>query len=111
MKFLPENRKKTLLALLALIVSLGGTVYLNFFYGKAPDALPLIPANIFSGDLGEISIPGSGPVADSQPSALLPYGSAIDTNVLEQEAFKALRSAPRVQVLPSELGKTNPFSR
>ncbi len=114
MKFLPENRKKTIGALVLLAVSLGGTIYINFFMGKNDAPLP------------PVFIPAVSPAAQTQPtgtappaataqspsmdaSVLLPFGSRIDISVFESDKYKALKGVPPVSVSPGELGKTDPF--
>lgn len=124
MKFLPENRKKTIWALILLAVSAGGTIYLNFFMGKKPAPPPSYPPAItVDGEPAgqEPGVTAVQPVLPTAPSAtgepasspgataLLPYGSKFDTGILESNKFKALRGVPRVDVTLEELGKLNPF--
>lgn len=116
MKFLPQDKKKSLRSGILLAISIAGIVYLNFFAaGETPAApppspfasqptLPPAPGQTAA------SQPGPVPVAAKQ-SGVLPYGPKIDLSILENEKFKALRAAAPLTVRPDELGKDNPFTR
>lgn len=108
MKFFPESRKKAIITAIALAVSLGGTIYLNFFRGKfsAPPPLDLRTPGAEG--------PGRAPEQVSSPasagsSGILPYGAKLDTSILDSDKFKILKSAPPVNVSADELGKPDPF--
>lgn len=118
MKFLPESQKKVIMSAVLVMVSLGGTIYLNFFYGKPQSVTP--PPNVVPADqlgdqvgTGQLNPPASGETPalplSAAPSVVLPYGSVLDTTILDDERFRVLRSAPKVEIRPEELGKTNPF--
>jgi len=121
MKFIPENRKKTIGALALLVVSLGGTIYINFFMGKSNAPVPINPADLANLP-GGVTLPGvtpppaapgqplpAGQPSALRPSTLLPFGSKIDISIFDSDKFKALKGAPPVDVNLSELGKTDPF--
>ncbi|MDP3741005.1 MAG: hypothetical protein Q8R08_01620 [bacterium] len=95
MKFLPENKKKTIILSLVFAVSLGGIVYLNFFHGRQGAPPPLPPA---AQDLTQAV------------GGLLPHGARIDTRVLQDDRFTILIRGPELIVKPEELGKSDLFS-
>lgn len=114
MKFLPDDKKKTIRSLLALAVAVGGIVYFNFFAGANPQALP--PRDTIA--LPQAGMPPVAPVAPASPSGgtamrsqggLLPYGGKIDLGILDNPKFKILKSVLPLQVLPEELGRSNLF--
>lgn len=128
MKFLPENRKKTIWALALLLVSAGGTIYINFFTGNKNTASKSYPPAVIPTE-GGMTTPDTAPAgtppggASTQmpgsPAAptpaipakteLLPYGPKFDTSIFESEKFKVLKGVPPVSVTLEELGKTDPF--
>ena len=113
MKFLPENPKKLILTVIVLLVSVGGIVYFNLFYGKG-DSPPRDAASL-RGQNSPPPAPSGQDDGQIKPvravGGLLPYGPKIDMEILEHEKFKSLRGVPPVSVRPEELGKPNPFSR
>lgn len=117
MKFLPENKKKTIWSLILISLSLGGIIYLNFFARKKPPKVALPPNyNVLPSSDGTLAgvqpdagkLPGASGVAIS-PQNLLPYGKILNTAILEQEKFKNLKAAPKLSVSEEELGKDNLF--
>lgn len=111
MKFLPENKKKTLISVILIIISLGGMLWINF--GKKPRLS--VPTRT---DLSMSQQPVGSDIETmtQQPSQvgesnLLPYGAKINTKILKEERFQALKSAPKVTVSKEELGNADPFSQ
>lgn len=94
MKFLPESNKRTIFSFILLILFVTATI-LVYQKNTSPKALP--------------SSLSQAPPSRPQPK-LLPYGTKIDTKILESEKFKGLKSVPQVKVSQEELGKTNLFS-
>jgi hypothetical protein len=106
MKFLPENRKKTMWSVALIAVFIGATIFvLKGSSGgntAAPGPASTSPSNVS----------GSTPVPVNLGSAeLLPYGSKIDTKVLNSDKFKALRPTPPLTVSPAQLGNANLFGK
>lgn len=93
MKFLPENKRKTIVLSIVFVVLMAAIVYLNFFRGRQ----------------GSPSAPQSRDLA-SVEGGLLPYGSQINIRILRDERFTILRPGPELIVAPEELGKTDLFS-
>lgn len=93
MRFLPENRRKTILNVILLIAAMAGIVYFNFFLKKPKTAPPPSPENLaeFRG-------------------GLLPHGTKINMRILDDPRFKNLKPGPKVGVDPSQLGKTDLFA-
>jgi len=123
-KFLPENRKKTVGALALILVSIGGTVYINFFMGKSN--VPTLPATAPTAMDGapapqsDMPPPGGESPTGAPPATtgtgqsstpLLPYGSKIDISIFDSDKFKVLKGIPRVEVTNDELGKIDPFKK
>src|SRR3989338_6498288 len=112
MKFLPENKKKTIRSLILLAISVAGIVYFNFFSGpnsKLNPAGTVYPPADPARESGASAPAGGAPLPFT--SAKKAIGDKIDTSILESEDFQALRSVPDLLVRPDELGKTNPFGR
>ncbi len=112
MKFLPEDKKKTVRALLILIVAVGGIVYFNFFTGSKTEILP--PTDTSQSAVPNASnLPAAPPVqlpsALKNQGGLLPYGGTIDLGILDDARFKSLKSTPPLEIFPEELGRPNPF--
>ena len=117
MKFLPENKKKTLRSIALLIVSVGGIIYLNFFRGRA---IVQVPQAVIDQAMQNSQAQRPGGPAGQTPaalpasfrpssSALLPYGDKIDTSILELDKYAVLKRPPALTVFPDELGKENIF--
>lgn len=118
MKFLPENKKKSLWSLVLLAVSVAGIFYVNFFLKPGTNSVVVSDAEVkrASPTPTNIAKPGaSGEEALAAPKlpsrgGLLPYGNKIDSGILEGESFKVLKSPPAFSVSQEELGNSNPFS-
>lgn len=120
MRFLPEQRKKTIQSLIILAVAVLGIVYFNFFMdpstdNRRPPGEVVKPAQI----LGQGNPPGpqtqvpqgqDNVFLSSVKSKLLPYGARIDVGVLSKDAFKILKNFPKLSISPEDLGKSDPFS-
>lgn len=110
MRFLPENKNRALTFVGIIIVSVGGIIYFNFFFGP-PSPKPVSEAEI------RAAAPPPAPQSESSKklrylkpkSGVLPYGTAVDTSVLDSEPFSILKPTARLELLDSELGKTNLF--
>lgn len=125
MKFLPENKKKTIILAFILLVSAAVIIYLNFFQGNRQRKASVNPEKVAEalnrGDeaarsglpaANQSSQSSSGGVSDSSLfGGLLPYGSKIDIHILNSDKFKILRGVPKVTVSPEELGKDDLFAR
>lgn len=81
-----------------IIIGLGGTIYLNFFYGRGDTGLTETT------DLTTTDVSPS-----STTSQILPYGSKLNLKILDQDLFRQLRPFTPVGVSPEELGRPNPF--
>ena len=91
MQFLPENKKRTIVYLVSLALAVGGSAYLLL---KNPSAPPPPPS---------VSTGGT------RSALLLPYGSQIDTALIQGDKFRALVAPPPLTVQPEEQGKTDLF--
>ena len=120
MKFLPEQKNKQIWSVALLLVSVAGIVYFNFFSG--PPTAELVSEEQIAKTMGlgkadaspDASKPPSQttiPVAKKSAGGLLPYGTKIETAVIEQEKFKNLKPAQPLSVKPEELGKDDLFAR
>lgn len=80
-----------------LAICLGGIVFIYFRYWRNGKT----PTSTFTG-----SSAGTGSASGivGLKGGLLPYGSQIDTGILNQQKFKALRAAPGVSITAEELG-------
>lgn len=104
-----------------LLVSVGGTVYFQFFSGPAKNLRPkntvYPPAVPSAGSAAPPTAPAASAPISPRPAisvpgtALLPYGSAINTAIFEQEKFKALKPAPPLSIKSEELGVEDLFGR
>lgn len=111
MKLLPENKKRTLILSGVLLIALGGIIYFNFFMNSSSDTgTPSDPLLVLSGT-DATGAPVGAEGAQPGKTALLPYGTSLDLEILKQEKFKALKSFPKLEVLPEELSKENIFSQ
>lgn len=113
MKFLPENKKKTIWSIVLIVVFLSATFFVLSLGSKKGPTLPP-PGTPEAG-----SAPATSPAAASSETApqlstsgpVLPYGSSLNLQILGSDQFKALRPAPALSVSPSELGKQDVFSQ
>ena len=79
MRFLPENRKKTIRSVLLLVISVAGIIYFNLFTGsqKPPAAPPTPVAPPPSPAVASSTLPTTPPLtASSTPVALVPPPAA-----------------------------------
>ena len=97
MRFLPENKTKTILLVAVGGICVIGIMYFLFFFGRQPE----IPNDALTTEEAQAV----------RQSEIMPYGPTFDTDILEQYKAKALRPVPVLEVLPQELGHTNPFVR
>lgn len=111
MNFFPENRKKTIIYMVVLLVAISGIVYFNWFADSN-----LAPLNTPNSNPTLVTPPpaGNNRSEDQVPSVkpkrgLLPFGSNVDTSLLNNAVFKTLRSAPQLEVAPEELGRKDLF--
>jgi len=120
MKFLPEQKNKQIWSVALLLIAVAGIVYLNFFSGPPKAELVSEEQIAKTMTLGkadtapDASQPPSqttSPAAKKSQGGLLPYGTKIETTVIEQEKFKILKPAPPLSVKPEELGKDDLFAR
>lgn len=116
MKFLPEDKKKTVRSLIALLVAVSGIVYFNFFSGPKTEILqptdtvnvtPAAPAGRQANLAGGQPPPAPPPIQSQ--GGLLPYGGKIDLGILDNPKFKILKSTQPLGVAPEELGRQNLF--
>ena len=118
MRLFPEQRKRTILSITLLLVSVAGIVYINVLRsGKAPAAVrsdgevyQTTPKPTKSQGLTSQKPGAPKPVAKRARGGLLPYGAKIDESILEQEKFRILKTSPTLEVSPEQLGKDDPFS-
>ena len=118
MKFLPENKRKSLWSIIFLAVAVGGIFYVNLVLkpGASPVAVSdteVKRATPRPTNVGQPAAPGEeAPSAPKLPSrgGLLPYGNKLDQSILEGEAFQVLKSPPAFGIGQDELGKSDPFS-
>ncbi len=96
---MPENRKRTVIYLLVLLGLLVGIFWILSKNSSPASSTP--QAGLAPGGLS----------SSSAARELLPYGSKLDTSILESEDFKALRAALPVGVTEEELGKSDLFTR
>lgn len=103
MKLLPENKKKAFGSLAVLILLVAATAYVytrTLGRGGAPVTAPAAPVASRGSDL---LLPYG--------RQMLPYGSQINTDVLNQDKFKALRPGPGLSVSSDQLGKADLFAK
>ncbi|OGE76039.1 MAG: hypothetical protein A3K06_02040 [Candidatus Doudnabacteria bacterium RIFCSPHIGHO2_01_52_17] len=92
MQILPENKKKTIIYLVILLLAAGASGYLWFTSRSAP-----------------VAPPQSANAPRTPSSQLLPFGNKIDTAILDSERFRALVVPAPLVLTPEELGKTDLF--
>lgn len=108
MKFFPESKKKLVWSIVLLIISTAGIIYVNFFTGRPKRAdiptqqnnVPLSRTRQPVGEEGQVASGG-----------LLPHGSKINLQILQDERFTVLKRVAPVTVTPEELGKSDLFGK
>ena len=99
MKLTTDNKKRTTIEIILLVVSIGGIVFVYFtFLSPPPDDGSIANQHASLGD-------------GTSQSELLPYGKTIDTTILEDESFRVLKASPPVSVSAEELGKDDLFAQ
>lgn len=99
------------------MVAVGGIIYFNFFSGPPKPAPPTSSAPPPPGGGRTVSETSAAdtsslkPVAKKSRGGLLPYGTGIETAVIEQDKFKNLRAATPFNVPEEELGRDDLFAR
>ena len=95
MKIMVEDKKKQIIYIVIIVLSLGGTAWVwlggGFFGGSD---LVILPPTGFSSR------------ADSQ---ILPFGTKLDTTIFSDPRFKELKDIEPLTVSKEELGRLNPF--
>lgn len=122
MKLLMEDKKKQMIYLAVMLVSLGIMWWIWFGGGGSPiPAVQPAPVVNMVAPTSTTSTPAVGMASSAidagavmplgLPAAMsqLPYGTEINTGVLEDERFRRLVSADSLRVSPEELGRLNPF--
>lgn len=95
MKFLPQNKKKTIGLLAVLLLTIAGIISVNFG-GSEP---------------AEKTAPQESPLPITSSSGrLVPFSREIDLKLLDTDKFKTLRAPVGISVTAEELGKTNLFA-
>ena len=99
-----------------LVISIGGIVYFNFFAGP-PKSATVSPDEVKKIMAGATpSVPGAAggaarPTAKKSKGGFLPYGSKIETGILEEDKYQALKGQPPLTVTDAELGKDDLFAK
>lgn len=75
-----------------MLALIAGIVYINFFHNRESSS-PQSPA-------GDLKVFEGG---------LLPFGTKIDSRILNDDRFTSLRAAPKLSVSAEELGKSDLF--
>ena len=99
MKLASDNKKRTTIEIILLIISLGGIVFVYFTFLSPPP------------DEGSIANQHASLEEGTSQSELLPYGKTIDTTILEDASFRTLKASPPVSVSVEELGKDDLFAQ
>ncbi|MDP2932557.1 MAG: PsbP-related protein [bacterium] len=121
MKLLMEDKKKQMIYLALMLVSLGIMWWVWFGSSNStPKVQPAIVANAMN-PKSATPTPAVGTTQPTMPTGAvtpiglpasmsqLPYGTDINTGILEDERFRRLVSSDGVSVSPEELGRINPF--
>ena len=94
MRFLPENRKKTIRSVLLLVISVAGIIYFNLFTGsQKPPAAPPTPVGVPT-QVGTPVAPPPSPVTASSTLPTTPPPTASSTPVALVPPPAAEVSAP-----------------
>lgn len=104
MKILMENKKKQLIYLGVMVVSVGVTIWM--WTGGKASSPPVDSALMMKAMQG--AVPGDGGSGVSR--GLLPNGTGFNTKILTEPSFKELVPGKPLDVKKEELGRDNPFS-
>lgn len=121
MKLLMEDKKKQMIYLALMLVSLGIMWWVWFGSSNStPKVQPAVVANAMNPKSAtptpavgttQPTIPTGAVTPAGLPTSMsqLPYGTEINTGILEDERFRRLVSSDGLSVSPEELGRINPF--
>lgn len=105
MKILMENKKKQLIYIGIMVVSLGVIAWL--WLGSGSSSGPPAVGNVLTALTAGSS--GNGSLQSLDAITTLPYGKTFKTEVFSDPRFKELVAPPRLDVKKEELGRENPF--
>jgi len=109
-KLLPKEKKKAIWMVIVLLLSIGGIIYVNFSFGgpSEPAVTPEeMDAAIQRGFAGSDSVPGAADTAGEDQSYA---GKSLNTDVFSDPRFLQLNLSPKLEILPEEVGRDNPFN-
>lgn len=105
------KRKRIYLIIIASCLTLSAAVLFYGFSGGGgggSTALPLSDSTIPTSAVS--NVPAARGIDGSYPAPLVfPLNTTIDTSVFDSSNFKTLQPYQSVQIVPSELGRDDPF--